>query len=131
MPYRRFFVKYKINPKSLSIPGIITDKDILPANTDEHNNRLAHIHVLPYNSEHWIRHIAFRDYLRTHPIIKNQYQTLKEQLSNKEWHDGNECNEAKDKFLKTEENKAVRWYNNNTYEDYANHSVIGFRATDF
>lgn len=110
MPYRRFFVKHKVKPKELLIPRIITDNDTIPASTDEHNNRLAHIHILPYNSEHWIRHVAFRDYLRTYPVIKNQYQKLKEQLSDKEWRDGNEYNEAKDKFLKTEENKAIRWY---------------------
>ena len=101
MPYRRFFVKHK----TLSIP-----------NADEYNNRLAHIHILPYNSEHWIRHIAFRDYLRTHQTVKNQYQKTKEQLSNKEWRDGNEYNEAKDTFLKEEERKAVNWYNTKVYD---------------
>lgn len=112
MPYRRFFVKHKINPQNLSIPLVITDKDSLPASTEEHNYRLAHIHILPYDSEHWIRHIAFRDYIRTHPIIKNEYQQLKEQLCTREWRDGNEYNEAKDKFIKTEESNAIIWYRN-------------------
>lgn len=77
MPYRRFFVKHKIDPKELSIPSIITDKDYVPSNTNEHNQRLAHIHILPFDSEHWIRHIAFRDYLRTHlDINKNDEKTL-------------------------------------------------------
>lgn len=110
MPYRRFFVKHKINPKDLSIPSIIIDEDKIPANTKEYNYRLAHIHILPYNSEHWIRHIAFRDYLRTHLDIKYQYQYLKEELSKQEWLDGNEYSEAKDKFIKTEEKKAINWY---------------------
>ena len=110
MPYRRYFVKHKISPKELSLPLVITDRHTIRATTDEHSCRLAHIHILPYNSEHWLRHVAFRDYLRTHPLIKNQYQKLKEQLSGREWRDGNEYNEAKDKFLKTEENKAVNWY---------------------
>lgn len=43
-------------------------------------------------------------------IIKAQYQFLKEQLSNKEWEDGNQYNAAKNHFIKTEENKAVHWY---------------------
>lgn len=110
MPYRRFFVKHKINPKDLSIPRVITDKDIIPRSTEEHNCRLAHIHILLYNSEHWIRHIAFRDYLQTYPLVKEQYQSLKEELSMKEWRDGNEYNEAKNKFIKTEENKSINWY---------------------
>lgn len=112
MPYRRFFVKHKINPKDLSIPQILTSNDIVPSSTEEHNYRLAHIHILPHNSEHWIRHIAFRDYLRTHAINRNKYQKLKEQLSKKEWRDGNEYNEAKDQFIKIEENKAINWFSN-------------------
>lgn len=112
MPYRRFFVKHKIDPKELSIPSIITDKNYVPSNTNEHSQRLTHIHILPFNSEHWIRHIAFRDYLRAHLDIKTQYQNLKEMLSEKEWIDGNAYNEAKDEFLKREEEKAVQWYQN-------------------
>lgn len=111
MPYRRFFVKHKI-PNYNSTPQIITEKDIIIASTEEHSNRLAHIHILPHNSEHWIRHIAFRDYLRTHPNVKNEYQQLKEQLSQMTWLDGNEYNSAKDQFLKTEEKKAINWYVN-------------------
>lgn len=110
MPYRRFFVKHKISPAQLSIPSVITDNDAVPASTTEHDYRLAHIHVLPYQSEHWIRHIAFRDYLRAHPDVKNQYQELKAQLANKAWRDGNEYNEAKDAFIKVAENDAVNWY---------------------
>jgi len=110
MPYRRFFIKHKINPIIFSLPQIITEKDKIVESTEERSSRLAHIHIMPINSEHWIRHIAFRDYLKTHPHIKNQYQSLKELLSNKEWTDGNEYNTAKNHFIKTEENKAINWY---------------------
>lgn len=111
MPYRRFFVKHKVNPESLGLPSIYREQDIIPATTQEHGQRLAHIHALPYLSEHWIRHIAFRDYLRTHPIVRQQYQALKENLVLHEWPDGNAYNQAKDDFLKTEEQKAIDWYN--------------------
>ncbi|MDH6254437.1 GrpB-like predicted nucleotidyltransferase (UPF0157 family) [Chryseobacterium sp. H1D6B] len=110
MPYRRFFVKHTINPEELDVPVIITEQDDAPSNTNEHDHRLAHIHILPYNSEHWIRHIAFRDYMRIHPEIKDKYQKLKEELSIKEWSDGNEYNGAKDHFIKIEEKKAIDWY---------------------
>lgn len=110
IPYRRLFVKYKVNSKDLSIPSRIKDNNKIPASTEEFKCRLAHIHILPYNSEHWIRHIAFRDYLRAHPDIKKQYQILKEELSQREWRDGPEYNEAKDKFIKAEESKAIHWY---------------------
>jgi GrpB-like predicted nucleotidyltransferase (UPF0157 family) len=114
MPYRRFFVKLNVTLRSLSLPAIIQKNDEIPKELNEHYNRLAHIHVLQYNSEHWIRHVAFRDYLRTHSKVKNRYQELKELLSTKEWTDGIEYNEAKDRFLKTEEKNAIKWY----YEKY-------------
>lgn len=110
MPYRRFFVKLKAAPESLSLPIHIKPGDVIPEELHNHALRLAHIHVLPLYSEHWIRHIAFRDYLCTHPEIKEEYQQLKEKLSIQEWKDGNEYNEAKDSFLKSEEQKAIKWY---------------------
>jgi len=111
MPYRRFFVKLKQAPQSLSLPIHIKPADTIPEELHNHALRLAHIHVMPVDSGHWIRHIAFRDYLRTHPEVKNEYQQLKEKLSTQEWKDGNEYNEAKDTFLKREEQKAISWYN--------------------
>ena len=76
----------------------------------DHSLRIAHIHAIPQQSEHWLRHIAFRDYLRTHPQVKNAYQALKEQLVQQEWEDGNDYNAGKDVFLKEHERKAVEWY---------------------
>lgn len=110
MPYRRFFVKLKGSPKSLSLPIHIKPEGIIPEELHNHTLRLAHIHVLPLDSAHWLRHIAFRDYLRVHPQVKAEYQLLKEKLSTQEWKDGNEYNDAKDAFLKREEQKAVKWY---------------------
>ncbi|MDH6308554.1 GrpB-like predicted nucleotidyltransferase (UPF0157 family) [Dysgonomonas sp. PFB1-18] len=111
MPYRRFFVKHKINPQDLSVPLLIREGDNIADTSAEHDHRLAHIHAIPVDSQHWIRHIAFRDYLRAHPFIRDEYQYLKEQLSTKEWKDGNEYNEGKDDFIKQEEQKAIAWYN--------------------
>lgn len=115
MPYRRFFIKLKPVRKKLLLPSIIRVNDEIPAYLADHQNRLAHIHIVPYGSEHWIRHIAFRDYLRTHPGVKQEYQELKEGLSLREWIDGNDYNEGKDSFLKKEERKAVAWYGTARY----------------
>ncbi len=110
MPYRRFFVKHRVSPEVLAIAPIISEEAHIPKSTEEHNCRLAHVHILSYNSEHWIRHIAFRDYLRVHPLIKAQYQALKAHLSMQEWSDGNEYNASKNDFIKLEEQHAIDWY---------------------
>lgn len=110
MPYRRFFLKHKNKTEYLTNPNIISNQQDIPKSTEEHNLRLAHIHVLTYNSEHWIRHIAFRNYLREHSNVLKDYQTLKEELSTRDWIDGSDYNKAKDDFIKTEEKKAIDWY---------------------
>lgn len=111
MPYRRFFVKHRDGYSNPLVPKIITHEHLAPMSTEEHNNRVAHIHILPLDSEHWTRHIAFRDYLIENPTIKAEYQKLKEELKSKEWRDGNEYNAAKNAFIKEEERKAIIWYN--------------------
>ncbi|PKF74568.1 GrpB family protein [Chryseobacterium sp. PMSZPI] len=110
MPYRRFFIKLIDRPRKLDLPEIIHTNDEIPEKIHDHTLRIAHIHVIPISSEHWTRHIAFRDYLRTHREIKDEYQHLKEYLSQKEWYDGNDYNEGKDPFIKRAEQKAVQWY---------------------
>ena len=113
MPYRRFFVRLKDNAGRPESPVIIRADDEIPDYLADLRNRLAHIHILTYNSEHWTRHIAFRDYLRSHPHIREEYRQLKELLSAREWRDGNEYNEGKDDFMKREERNAIEWYKNN------------------
>ncbi|MGJ1198638.1 GrpB family protein [Sphingobacterium spiritivorum] len=111
MPYRRFFVRLHQSPGSLGLPVHVTTLANVPQELHNHTWRMAHIHVLPLVSEHWTRHIAFRDYLRNHRAVREEYQQLKEKLSKQEWVDGNDYNAAKDSFLKKEEQKAIQWYN--------------------
>ncbi|BAP33455.1 glutamate rich protein [Chryseobacterium sp. StRB126] len=113
MPYRRFFIKLTDKPQNLGFPEIIHSEDEIPEELHNHHLRIAHIHTFPVSSEHWLRHIAFRDYLRTHPEVKEEYQRLKEKLSIMEWLDGNDYNDRKDLFIKREEQNAVQWYLNN------------------
>lgn len=110
MPYRRFIIKLIDKPQNLGFPGIIHQGDEIPEGLHNHHLRLAHIHTIPISSEHWLRHIAFRDYLRTHAEVRQEYQELKEKLSVMEWHDGNDYNEGKDPFIKKEEGNAIQWY---------------------
>ena len=75
MPYRRFFIKEK------------------------EKVRTHHIHMVEINTEFWLRHLAFRDYLINHPIEKLEYYNLKKELSRREWKDGNEYAAAKTDFI--------------------------------
>ncbi|WP_300669143.1 GrpB family protein [Soonwooa sp.] len=112
MPTRRFFVLFKQTTDEMDIAPIVKLDEEIPAQLHNHNLRLAHIHAFVKGSEDWLRHIAFRDYLRTNESIKNEYQTLKEKLVKNEWKDGNEYNDAKDAFLKKHEKIALEWYKN-------------------
>lgn len=81
MPYRRYFTK----------PGYF------------------HIHSVALSSEFWKRHIAFRDYLRTHADTRDEYYKVKKELSNKEWDDGNDYAYAKTGFIQSIEKKAKEY----------------------
>lgn len=110
MPYRRFFVLLKETPAVLGLPACIDVEDEIPERMHDHDLRIAHIHVIPISSEHWMRHLAFREYLRTHIEVKEEYQQIKEKLVEQQWRDGNDYNEGKDDFIKREEQKAIAWY---------------------
>ena len=82
MPYRRFF-------KKLS-DGIATH----------------HIHMVEVDSEFWVRHLLFRDYLRKNPAITLEYAELKRNLARQEWKDSNDFSDAKGDFIRGIQKKA-------------------------
>lgn len=104
MPFRRFFVKLKTNPDFFT-PTVYSERDEVPNKLNDY--KLAHIHILEYNSYHWMRHIAFKEYLKKHSDVKNEYQKIKIQLSSLYWRDGNEYNDAKNDFIKRTEKKLL------------------------
>jgi GrpB-like predicted nucleotidyltransferase (UPF0157 family) len=107
MPYRRFFQKL-ISKNNVAVPSII-DIDYL-TNHQEDFKVEANIHIILKNTDNWIRHLAFRDYLRNHEDIKQEYFHLKKELSKQEWADPNEYNGAKNDWIKKIEKIAVEWY---------------------
>ncbi len=109
MPQRRLFVRLKEEVDIQQFQSVYTSKDIIPHEV-LNACRWAHVHVWELNSPDWLRHIAFREYLKTHPEVKNQYESLKRALSQQNWKDGNEYNAGKDSFIKREEAKAIEWY---------------------
>ncbi|WP_316569722.1 GrpB family protein [Neobacillus sp. YIM B06451] len=55
IPGRRYFIKY-----------------------DSNGERLVHLHAFEKNNPHIKRHLAFRDYLRVHPVRAAHYGNVKE-----------------------------------------------------
>ena len=50
------------------------------------------------------------EYLKKYPGVCEKYAHLKNELSEKNWVDGNEYNSAKNNFIKQVESEAYPWY---------------------
>lgn len=107
MPYRRFFVAL-VALKDIPLPGILGDKDELAFGRDY--NSVANLHVMTRGSYHWIRHLAFRDYLRTHPEVRKSYEALKLRIAEIDFADPLEYNSHKESFIAEQQDKAVAWF---------------------
>ncbi len=109
MPYRRLFVRLT-SLSDKAVPSIIDlDDDYI---TGVHLMPVTNIHILVKDTHHWTRHIAFRDFLRTYPEIRNSYEQLKLELSLQEFNNHLEYNKAKNNFVKQVEQQALNWYLN-------------------
>ena len=107
MPYRRLFVLLK--PLTEQQPPTIIDSD------DDYNSGelfapMVNVHAIVKDTHHWTRHIAFRDFLRTHPEVTKRYHELKQQLAQQEFEHHLEYNRAKNDFVKEVEKEALAWY---------------------
>lgn len=58
-----------------------------------------HLHAVEMNSAFWNRHIAFRDYLRSHPDQADTYAKLKIQLAEKHHADRDAYSNGKSDFI--------------------------------
>jgi len=106
---RRLFVRLKDDVDYSEFDNVLAEFETIPH--DKINQaRIAHIHIWEYNSPDWIRHVAFRDYLLSHDVVRKKYGTLKKGLGEKEWKHGMEYNDQKNAFIKIEEAKAIAWY---------------------
>jgi NAD-dependent deacetylase len=66
-----------------------------------------HVHAVVWGEEHWMRHLAFRDYLRSHPDEAREYGEAKRRLAAEVDHDWYAYVERKNVF--TEELFARAW----------------------
>lgn len=103
LPDRRYFVK-AANPQNDILPKILlTYQDNFDRKEHQH---LFHIHAVELSSDWWRRHIAFRDYLRSHNEARDEYDNLKKNLAEKDWKDKNDYTNAKTEFVKSIERLA-------------------------
>ncbi|MGE7776117.1 GrpB family protein [Chitinophaga sp. NPDC101104] len=107
MPYRRFFALLDMPPGEPA-PWLVDIGD--PFVTGGPIPSLVNIHIMVKNTWHWKRHLAMRDFLRSHPDVADAYAALKIGLSAREFGDTNEYNAAKDAFVKSVEQRALAWW---------------------
>ena len=69
------------------------------------NARTHHLHMVELDSPFWIRHILFRDYLRTHPEEADHYARLKRELAARYGTDRLGYQDAKDPYITSVEEK--------------------------
>jgi GrpB-like predicted nucleotidyltransferase (UPF0157 family) len=70
------------------------------------NGTSHNVHAVAFGSPFWVRHLAFRDYLRKNPGVAAEYAALKRDLATREWKDGNEYAQAKNAFIRKVEAQA-------------------------
>ncbi|QHE52681.1 GrpB family protein [Pontibacillus sp. HMF3514] len=73
-------------------------------------DRSHHIHVFQEGSPDVERHLAFRDYLRTHEDVAQQYGELKQKLAKQYPHDMEAYIDGKEQLVKDIEQEALSWY---------------------
>ena len=60
-----------------------------------------HLHLVKFGSEHWERHVLFRDFLQTHPEVAQRYDRLKRELAAKYGSDREGYTNAKTEFIES------------------------------
>ncbi len=74
------------------------------------DNRSHHVHIYQIGHPDITRHLAFRDYLREHPVEKEQYGALKTTLAKQFPYDIDSYIKGKDSLVKDIETKALKWW---------------------
>ena len=71
--------------------------------------RTHQIHAFQTADENLVRHLAFRDYLRNHPDVRDEYGDLKTRVASLCDHDIDRYCDGKNDFIKLHEAKALEW----------------------
>lgn len=76
---------------------------------DAAGTRTHQVHAYEAGAPDVRRHVAFRDYLRAHPSVAEEYGALKERLVRVHADDSKAYVSGKDAFVKEYERRALRW----------------------
>jgi GrpB-like predicted nucleotidyltransferase (UPF0157 family) len=71
--------------------------------------RTEQVHTFAEGSHHVRRHLAFRDFLRAHSKVAEQYSDLKRKLAEAHAGDIEAYMDGKDAFIKETEARALKW----------------------
>jgi GrpB-like predicted nucleotidyltransferase (UPF0157 family) len=63
-------------------------------------HRTHHLHLVPFESPLWRERLVFRDYLRQHPAVAQEYAALKRSLAERYRFDREAYTEAKGPFIR-------------------------------
>ena len=94
VPERRFFARLNELHRK-----VFDDAARLPAHDEFPHTH--HLHVVAYGSLWWKRHLAFRDYLRTHSMARDAYHRMKKKLAKGTWESVNDYTDAKTGFIRS------------------------------
>ena len=70
--------------------------------------RHRHLHMTELGGEFWLRHLLFRDYLRSNPETARRYEALKRDLAARCQNDSMAYTDAKTDFIQSVEEQALR-----------------------
>lgn len=76
---------------------------------DAQGRRTHHLHAYAEGDPEAWRHVAFRDYLRTHPEVREAYAALKRRLADAHPADMNAYMDGKHPFIQDHQARALRW----------------------
>lgn len=74
------------------------------------DNRTHHVHIYQVGNPEIERHLAFRDYIKSHEKIANEYGELKKQLAQQFPYNIESYIKGKETFISEIERKALKWY---------------------
>ena len=79
------------------------------------DSRTHQIHAFNRDSFGAMRHLAFRDYLSSHPRVAHEYALLKKQVAETCNNDIDRYCDGKARFVKKHEEIAIEWYSPNSH----------------